>query len=591
MRPVLVDINQRSRRAPRSASALPLRWRLLPTLPLINVITGLIVAALTSTGGGRADLGARRRDRGRRRDDDLARADRSCSRSRSCARSPTCSRRPTQVVEGDFDAVGPGDHRRRDRRARRVVQRDGHRACAERERIRDAFGTYLDEEVAEYILSDGFSEEGSRARGLGPVLRRRRLHAASPAGAEAREVVAASTSSSRSSCRSIAADGGHVDKFEGDGLLAVFGAPRAVRRPRRPRASAPRSRSTAGSTSEGEAGDASSSASGVNTGRVVAGAIGGGGRLNFSVIGDAVNVAARVEAVTRETRATTCCSPTRRAARGRDDAELESRGEHELKGLERPVGALRAARGQPAEADAAARARPGRPGRLRRGDQPQALRQRLESAHGRDARDQEQTAVHGGRLAAAALKARAASTHLFTLSGGHLFSIYDGCSEEGIEIVDVRHEQAAAWAAEGWAKATRSPGVAALTAGPGVTNGMSAIAGALYNRSPVTVLGGRAPEMRWGSGSLQEIDHVPFVSPLVKSAETVKDPALIAEVTVAAIDRSLAAPSGPTFVDYPLDVVFMEAAAEPGADPGFDPGGRRRRRAGGRAPRRAPSGR
>ena len=181
------------------------------------------------------------------------------------------------------------------------------------------------------------------------------------------------------------------------------------------------------------------------------------------------------------------------------------------------------------------------------------------------------TAVHGGRLVARALRSRGVE-HLFTLSGGHLFSIYDGCLQEGIKIVDVRHEQAAVWAAEGYAKATRRPGVAALTAGPGVTNGMSAIAGALYNRSPVTVLGGRAPEMRWGSGSLQEVDHVPFVAPLVKSAETVRDPALIADVTAAAIDRSLAAPSGPTFVDYPLDVVFTEAAAEPPSDPGFDPG-------------------
>jgi acetolactate synthase-1/2/3 large subunit len=183
----------------------------------------------------------------------------------------------------------------------------------------------------------------------------------------------------------------------------------------------------------------------------------------------------------------------------------------------------------------------------------------------------DQTTVHGGRLVARALRSRGVG-HLFTLSGGHLFSIYDGCREEGVEIVDVRHEQAAVWAAEGYAKATRRPGVAALTAGPGVTNGMSAIAGALYNRSPVTVLGGRAPEMRWGSGSLQEVDHVPFVAPLVKSAETVKDPARIAEVTAAAVDRSLAAPSGPTFVDFPLDVVFTEAAAEPGADPGFDSG-------------------
>jgi thiamine pyrophosphate-dependent acetolactate synthase large subunit-like protein len=165
---------------------------------------------------------------------------------------------------------------------------------------------------------------------------------------------------------------------------------------------------------------------------------------------------------------------------------------------------------------------------------------------------------HGGRLVAKALKSRGV-THLFTLSGGHLFSIYDGCKAEGIEIVDVRHEQSAVFAAEGFAKATRRVGVAALTAGPGVTNGVSAIAGAQANCSPVCVLGGRAPELRWGAGSLQEIDHLPFVAPLVKSAETVKDPAGIAPRTAYALELALSAPSGPTFVDYPLDVVFSEA--------------------------------
>src|ERR671932_2058527 len=129
----------------------------------------------------------------------------------------------------------------------------------------------------------------------------------------------------------------------------------------------------------------------------------------------------------------------------------------------------------------------------------------------------ESTAVHGGRLVARRLKAHGV-TKLFTLSGGHLFSIFDGCREEGIELVDVRHESAATFAAEGWAKVTRQPGVAALTAGPGVTNGMSALASAQQNNSPLVVLGGRAPAMRWGQGSLQEIDHVPFVRPLAKLA-------------------------------------------------------------------------
>src|SRR3954454_5188954 len=169
--------------------------------------------------------------------------------------------------------------------------------------------------------------------------------------------------------------------------------------------------------------------------------------------------------------------------------------------------------------------------------------------------------AHGGRIVAAALKSRGV-THLFALSGGHLFSIYDGCREEAIEIVDVRHEQTAVFAAEGFAKATRGVGVAALTAGPGVTNGVSAIAGAQATGSPICVLGGRAPEMRWGAGSLQEFDHLPVVSPLVKSAETVRDPARIAAGTAAALDMALATPSGPSFVDYPLDVVFGEAEVD-----------------------------
>jgi acetolactate synthase-1/2/3 large subunit len=170
-------------------------------------------------------------------------------------------------------------------------------------------------------------------------------------------------------------------------------------------------------------------------------------------------------------------------------------------------------------------------------------------------------AVHGGLLVARTLASRGVR-QLFTLSGGHLFSIYDGCKAEGIEVIDTRHEASAAWAAEGYAKATREAGVAALTAGPGVTNGMSPLAGAQQNRSPLVVLGGRAPEMRWGSGSLQEIDHLPFVSPLTKTAHTAKATAEIPELTAAAIDTALEQPSGPTFVDYPLDVVFQEAEAE-----------------------------
>src|SRR5213083_142362 len=171
----------------------------------------------------------------------------------------------------------------------------------------------------------------------------------------------------------------------------------------------------------------------------------------------------------------------------------------------------------------------------------------------------EEKQPHGGLLAARRLRSHGVSK-LFTLSGGHLFSLYDGARAEGIDLVDVRHESAAAFAAEGWAKVTREPGVCALTAGPGVTNGMSAIASAHKNNSPMLVLGGRAPQFRWGQGSLQEIDHVPFVRPIARSAQTATETAEIPELIDVALATSLRPPTGPTFVDLPLDVVFMEAA-------------------------------
>jgi acetolactate synthase I/II/III large subunit len=168
------------------------------------------------------------------------------------------------------------------------------------------------------------------------------------------------------------------------------------------------------------------------------------------------------------------------------------------------------------------------------------------------------TALHGGRLVAKRLKAHGV-TKLFTLSGGHLFSIYDGCREEGIDIVDVRHEQSAGFAAEGWAKATREPGVCALTAGPGVTNGMSALASAQMNGTPLLALGGRAPALRWGMGSLQEIDHVPFVAPVTKLARTAGETSAIPALVDEALAAALTPPSGPTFIDFPMDQVFMES--------------------------------
>ncbi len=171
---------------------------------------------------------------------------------------------------------------------------------------------------------------------------------------------------------------------------------------------------------------------------------------------------------------------------------------------------------------------------------------------------EESTSYHGGRLVARRLRAHGVSK-LFTLSGGHLFSIYDGCREEGIDIVDVRHESTAAFAAEGWAKVTREPGVCALTAGPGVTNGMSAMASAQGNHSPLVVLGGRAPALRWGQGSLQEIDHVPFVRPLAKLAVTAQSTGEIPGLVDDAFAAACSPRGGVAFIDFPLDYVFMEA--------------------------------
>src|ERR1700739_2404255 len=163
--------------------------------------------------------------------------------------------------------------------------------------------------------------------------------------------------------------------------------------------------------------------------------------------------------------------------------------------------------------------------------------------------------VHAGRLIARRLKASGIDT-LFTLTGGHPFCLSDGCRDEGIRLIDPRHEQTAAFAAEGWSKVTRVPGVAALTAGPGVTNGMSAMAAAQQNQSPLVVLGGRAPALRWGMGSLQEIDHVPFVAPLARFAATAQSAGDAGRLVDDALTVAVGAPSGVGFVDFPMDHAF-----------------------------------
>jgi len=162
---------------------------------------------------------------------------------------------------------------------------------------------------------------------------------------------------------------------------------------------------------------------------------------------------------------------------------------------------------------------------------------------------------HGGHLAAAALKKEGVD-HLFTLSGGHIAPIYDGCVDEGIRIVDFRHEQAAAHAADGWARVTGRPGVAAVTAGPGVTDAVTGIANAMYANAPMLVLGGKSPLGELEMGSLQEMDHVTLVRPIAKWARTCWETRRIAEYVTEAFRHATSGRMGPVFLDIPLDVQF-----------------------------------
>jgi acetolactate synthase-1/2/3 large subunit len=163
-----------------------------------------------------------------------------------------------------------------------------------------------------------------------------------------------------------------------------------------------------------------------------------------------------------------------------------------------------------------------------------------------------------GELVALALE-RAGVSHLFTLNGGHIWPILMGATEHGIRIIDVRHEQSAAFAAEGWAKVTREVGVAAVTAGPGVTNAATALAQAKSGDSPIFVIGGRAPAARWGMGSLQEMDHVEVVRSLTRKAVTLESPEEAYGLAAECMRTALSRRTGPTFMDVPLDVFFGAA--------------------------------
>src|SRR5258708_8458476 len=152
-----------------------------------------------------------------------------------------------------------------------------------------------------------------------------------------------------------------------------------------------------------------------------------------------------------------------------------------------------------------------------------------------------------GGLIALALQ-RAGVSHLFTLNGAHIGSVLQGAAENGIRVIDTRHEQSAAFAAEGWAKVTRECGVAAVTAGPGVTNAASALAQAQAGDTPMFVIGGRAPEARWGMGSLQEMDHVGPLKTITQHAATLPSAQAAYSTAAAALAPALNPPSSPGVV-------------------------------------------
>src|SRR5437667_7000358 len=161
----------------------------------------------------------------------------------------------------------------------------------------------------------------------------------------------------------------------------------------------------------------------------------------------------------------------------------------------------------------------------------------------------------GGELVARTLK-EAGVSHVFTLCGGHILPIYDGCLSEALTLVDFRHEQAAAHAADAYARLTRGIGVALVAPGPGVTDAVTGVANAYAARSPVLLVGGAAPQGLHGLGALQEMDQLGLMRPITKGSFTVPEARQIPEVLTTAIRTALSGRPGPVFVEIPVDLLM-----------------------------------
>src|SRR3954447_12289937 len=185
-------------------------------------------------------------------------------------------------------------------------------------------------------------------------------------------------------------------------------------------------------------------------------------------------------------------------------------------------------------------------------------------AAGRSIRRMPETLTgHAGEIAVAVARAHGVDA-MFTLSGAHVFPLYDGAvkADPPMPLIDVRHEATAVFAAEGLARLTRRPGLAVLTPGPGVTNGVSAVTTAYFNGTPLLVLGGRAPAEKWGQGSLQELDHPPLLAPVTKQADTIGAVDEVAKRVDDALRLATTAHRGPVFLDIPFDVVFAQTSVD-----------------------------
>ena len=175
--------------------------------------------------------------------------------------------------------------------------------------------------------------------------------------------------------------------------------------------------------------------------------------------------------------------------------------------------------------------------------------------------------VSGGHLAARALKNEGVDT-IFTLCGGHIIDIYDGCVDEGIKIVDVRHEQVAAHAADGYARQTGKLGCVVTTAGPGCTNAMTGVACAFRAETPILHIGGQGALTQHKMGSLQDLPHVDMMAPITKFSAGVRSTERVADMISMAASECFAGAYGPSYLEIPRDMLDREVDAATRGDPG-----------------------